>query len=79
VSGQAVFTSAYAILNAALSGCGLAFLPESMAGPHVREGRLLSVMPEWCPTFPGLHAYYPSRRNTSRAVTVVIEAIRFKD
>jgi DNA-binding transcriptional LysR family regulator len=79
VSGQAVFTSAYAILNAALSGCGLAFLPESMAGPHVREGRLLSVMPEWCPTFPGLHAYYPSRRNTSRAVTVVIDAIRFKD
>jgi DNA-binding transcriptional LysR family regulator len=79
VRGQAVFTSAYAILNAALSGCGLAFLPESLAGPHVREGRLQSVMPDWCPTFPGLHAYYPSRRNTSRALAVVIDAIRFKD
>jgi DNA-binding transcriptional LysR family regulator len=79
VRGQAVFTSAYAILNAALGGVGLAFLPETLVGPHVRDGRLLSVMPDWCPTFPGLHAYYPSRRNTSRALGVVIEAIRLKD
>jgi DNA-binding transcriptional LysR family regulator len=79
VRGQAVFTSAYAILKAALSGVGLAFLPESLADPHVREGRLLSVMPDWCPTFPGLHAYYPSHRNTSRALAVVIDAIRYKD
>ena len=79
VRGQAVFTSAYAILEAALSGVGLAFLPDSLAGPHVREGRLLSVMPDWCPTFPGLHAYYPSRRNTSRALAVVIDAIRYKE
>jgi DNA-binding transcriptional LysR family regulator len=78
VRGQAVFTNAYAILNAALSGVGLAFLPESLVGPHVRDGRLLAVMPDWCPTFPGLHAYYPSRRNTSRALGVVIDAIRLK-
>jgi DNA-binding transcriptional LysR family regulator len=78
VRGQATFTSAYAILNAALGGVGLAFLPESLAGQHVLDGRLRSVMPDWCPTFPGLHAYYPSRRNTSRAVTVVIEALRHK-
>jgi DNA-binding transcriptional LysR family regulator len=79
VRGQAVFTSAYAILNAALSGVGLAFLPDSLVGQHVREGRLLSVMPDWCPTWPGLYAYYPSRRNTSRALAVVIDAIRHKD
>jgi DNA-binding transcriptional LysR family regulator len=76
VRGQAVFTSSYSILNAALSGAGLAFLPESLAGIHVREGRLLSVMPEWCPPFPGLHAYYPNRRNTPRAVRLVIDALR---
>jgi DNA-binding transcriptional LysR family regulator len=79
VRGQAVFTSTYAILNAALSGVGLAFLPESMVAPHLREESLVSVMPDWCPTFPGLHAYYPSRRNTSRALAVVIDAIRFKE
>lgn len=78
VRGQAVFTSAYAIANAALNGCGLAYLPASMVGQHVREGRLVAVMPEWWTTFPGLHAYYPSRRNTSRALAVVIDAIRLK-
>jgi DNA-binding transcriptional LysR family regulator len=78
VRGQAVFTNAYHMLHAALSGCGLALLPESLAGPHVREGRLVSVMPDWCPTFPGMHAYYPSRRHTSRALALVIDAIRLK-
>lgn len=57
VRGQAVFTSSYTILNAALNGVGLAFLPASLAGIHVREGRLLSVMPAWCPPFPALYAY----------------------
>jgi DNA-binding transcriptional LysR family regulator len=79
VRGQAVFTSTYAILNAALSGCGLAYLPHSMVDEHLRAGRLVNVMAEWCQTFPGLHAYYPSRRNTSRALAVVIDALRFKE
>jgi len=76
VRGQLVFDSAYQMLNAALSGCGLAFVPENLAAPHIREGRLTSVMEEWCPSFPGLHAYYPSRRNSSRALRLVIDAIR---
>jgi DNA-binding transcriptional LysR family regulator len=78
VRGQATFTSAYHMLNAAVSGCGLAFVPEELAGPYVREGRLVSVMQKWCPKFPGLHAYYPSRRHSSRALALVIDAIRHK-
>jgi DNA-binding transcriptional LysR family regulator len=78
VRGQLVFNGAYQILNAALSGCGLAFMPEDLAGPHVRAGRLLSVMEDWCPSFPGLHAYYPSRRQNSRALALVIDAIRWR-
>jgi DNA-binding transcriptional LysR family regulator len=78
VRGQAIFSSVYHMLNAAVSGCGLAFLPEDLAGPHVREGRLVSVMQDWCPKFPGLHAYYPSRRHASRALALVIDAIRHK-
>jgi DNA-binding transcriptional LysR family regulator len=76
--GQFIFNGAYQILGAALSGCGLAFLPEDLVGPHVRAGRLASVMEDWCPSFPGLHAYYPSRRNSSRALAVVMDAIRYK-
>lgn len=78
VSGQAVFTNAYHMLNAAISGCGLALVPEDLAVPYVRDGRLVSVMPDWCPSFPALHAYYPSRRNSSRALALVIDAIRYK-
>jgi DNA-binding transcriptional LysR family regulator len=76
VTGQVTFTGAYQMLHAALSGYGLAFLPEEMTQPHVEAGRLIQVMDDCCPNFPGLHAYYPSRRNSSRAMRLVIDAIR---
>jgi DNA-binding transcriptional LysR family regulator len=78
VSGQVTFNSAYQMLNAALSGIGLAFIPADLAEPHVREGRLQSVMESWCPTFPGLHAYYSGRRHSSRVLSLVIDAIRYQ-
>ena len=78
VRGQAVFTNVYPMRDAALAGCGMTFLPESLVGTHVREGNLVSVMEDWCPAFPGLHAFYPSRRHSSRALALVIEAIRYK-
>jgi DNA-binding transcriptional LysR family regulator len=76
VTGQTIFTSIYPMLKATLSGHGLAFLPEDVVRPYVEAGRLQKVMPEWCPRFPGLHAYYTSRRNPTRALTTVIEALR---
>jgi DNA-binding transcriptional LysR family regulator len=78
VRGQVTFNSAYQMLAAALSGCGLAYVTEDMAAEHVRAGRLISVMEDRCPIFPGLHAYYPSRRHSSRALGLVIDAIRYK-
>jgi DNA-binding transcriptional LysR family regulator len=78
VRGRLVFNGVYQIFNAALGGCGLAFVPADMAEAHVRAGRLMSVMEDWCPSFPGLHAYYPSRRQNSRALALVIEALRHK-
>lgn len=79
VSGQAVFTSAWPMVQAAVSGNGLAFVTEDLVAEHIREGRLISVMNEWCAKFPGLHAYYPSRRHESRALRIVIDAIRHKE
>jgi DNA-binding transcriptional LysR family regulator len=78
VRGRLVFSGIYQILNAALSGCGLGFVQEDLAAPYIRAGRLLSVMEDWCPSFPGLHAYYPSRRQNSRALALVIDALRWK-
>jgi DNA-binding transcriptional LysR family regulator len=76
VQGRLIFNGVYQIVGAALGGCGLAFVTEDLAAPHVRAGRLVSVMADWCPRFPGLHAYYPSRRHTSRALAVVLDALR---
>jgi DNA-binding transcriptional LysR family regulator len=79
VRGRYTFNGVYQMLGAALSGCGLAYLTEDLAAPHVQAGRLVSVMADSCPKFPGLHAYYPSRRHASRALAVVLDAIRHKD
>jgi DNA-binding transcriptional LysR family regulator len=76
VGGQATFSTAPAMVNAALSGIGLAFVTRDLAEAHIRDGRLISVMDDWCPGFPGVHAYYSSRRHMSRALALVIEAIR---
>ena len=76
VRGQAVFSSAGLILRAALDGAGVGFLPDELVAEHVAAGRLVSVMEDWCPLWPGLHAYYPSRRHSSRALALVIDAIR---
>jgi DNA-binding transcriptional LysR family regulator len=78
LEGQLTFNGAYQMLHAALSGYGLAFLPEDMTQPYVEDGRLRRVMDDSCQTFPGLHAYYPSHRNSSRAMRLVIDAIRWK-
>jgi len=78
VRGRYTFNGVYQMLNAALSGCGLAYMTEDMAVAHVQAGRLVSVMADACPKFPGLHAYYPSRRHASRALAVVLDAIRHK-
>jgi DNA-binding transcriptional LysR family regulator len=78
VRGQAVFSTAQHILKGALDGAGLGFLPDEMVAEHIRAGRLASVMEDWCPLWPGLHAYYPSRRHSSRALALVIDAIRHK-
>jgi DNA-binding transcriptional LysR family regulator len=79
VHGQLTFNGAYQMLNAAISGFGLAFLPEEMIQPHVDAGRLRRVMDDCCQTFPGLHAYYPSHRNSSRAMRLVVDAIRYRE
>ena len=62
VEGQLVFNNIALRLDAALSGLGLAYLPEDQVRTHVEEGRLIRVLADWCPAFSGYHLYYPSRR-----------------
>ena len=76
VSGQLVFNNSYQMLDAALQGFGLAYLPKALVEPHVQAGRLEWVLEDWFPTFTGTHAYYATRRQSSLAVRMVIGALR---
>ncbi|MCS4061102.1 LysR family transcriptional regulator [Pseudomonas putida] len=76
VDGQWVFNSTYQMLEAALEGFGLAYVPFDLAKPHVETGQLAWVLEEWFPTYPGYHLFYPSRRQTSQAVALVVQALK---
>jgi DNA-binding transcriptional LysR family regulator len=78
LDGQVTCNGVTQMLNAALDGCGLVFMTEGTLRPHVEAGRLRWVMPHCWPTWPGLHAYYPSRRASSRALKLVIGALRMQ-
>lgn len=76
VQGQWTFNSSIAMHRAALAGAGLAYLLEDMVLEDIAAGRLQRVMQDWCDVFDGFHAYYPSRRQSSSALRVVIDALR---
>lgn len=76
VAGQLVFDNAYQMLDAAVKGFGLAYLPQALTRPLVDAGELAWVLENWFPTFTGHHAYHPTRRQSSMAVRVVMAALR---
>jgi len=77
LKGQAVFSNTFLMLDAAIDGIGLAYVPRDAAQPSIDAGMLVSVLEDWCPTFPGYHLYYASRRQLSPAMSVVIDALRY--
>lgn len=76
VEGQLVFNGTRPILHAALAGFGLGYVPHEVARPYIAKRLLKQVLDDWCPTFPGYHLYYPNRRQLTRAMAVLIEALR---
>jgi DNA-binding transcriptional LysR family regulator len=78
VEGQLVFNSAVPIRRAALAGLGLACMTSAQVEADVAEGTLIRVLEPWCPPFPGLHLYYPSRRQHSPAFALLLEALRYR-
>jgi DNA-binding transcriptional LysR family regulator len=78
VEGQLVLNGTTQVLNAALAGFGLAYVPEDLAQPHMAAGRLKRVLEDWCAPFPGYHLYYPSRRHSSPAFALLVDALRYR-
>ena len=78
VEGQLVFNNIALRLQAVLAGLGLAYLPEDQVQKYVDDGKLIRVLADWCPPFPGYHLYYPSRRQPSPAFTLLVDALRYR-
>jgi DNA-binding transcriptional LysR family regulator len=77
VEGQLTLTSPDMIIKAAIDGMGLACLPDNLFQSFIKAGELERVLEDWCPPFPGYHLYYPSRRQHSKAFSLVVEALRY--
>ena len=78
VDGQLTCNTTAQMLNAALAGLGLAYVPEGLAQPHLSKGRLNRVLDEWCLPYSGYHLYYPSRRQSSAAFALLVNALRYR-
>lgn len=74
VEGQLTFNTSEHVVDAALAGLGIAFLPEEEFGIHLQEGKLIRVLEEWCWPFPGYYRYYPSRKQPSPVFSLVVDA-----
>jgi DNA-binding transcriptional LysR family regulator len=75
--GPLAFNAISLIVTAALSGLGLAYLPEDVVRLHVAAGRLVQVLAEWSPLMTGYHLYYPNRQ-PSPAFALMVEALRVR-
>jgi DNA-binding transcriptional LysR family regulator len=78
VQGPLVFNTIDLMLEGALDGFGLTYLPRDQVQSHIRDGRLIAVLEDWCPKLSGYHLYYPSRRQPSAAFALLVDALRYK-
>jgi DNA-binding transcriptional LysR family regulator len=76
--GRLVFNNVALRLDAVLAGFGLAYLPDDQVHPYLKNGRLVRALEDWCPPFSGYHLYYPSRRQTTPAFALLVDALRFR-
>jgi DNA-binding transcriptional LysR family regulator len=78
VEGQLTFNATSQQINAALAGLGLVYAPEGMVEPYIAKGKLRRVLDDWCQPYSGYHLFYPSRRQSSAAFSLVVDALRHR-
>jgi DNA-binding transcriptional LysR family regulator len=76
VNGPVVLDDVELMVHAALDGVGIAFTFEEQVASHLAKGRLIRVLEDWCPPFPGYFIYYPSRRHQPPGLSALIDALR---
>ena len=78
VDGQLIFNNSYAMIDAAVNGYGIAYVPEDIVARQIASGELVSILDDWSPFFDGYFLYYPSRRQNLPAFKVVVDALRHR-
>ena len=76
VAGPLAFNEPDLMLGAALDGLGVAYLLDHEVASHVASGRLVRLLADWTPPFPGFHLYYSSRRQMRPVLAAFLEALR---
>lgn len=79
VQGSLTLNRTEHMLKAALSGMGIAFVPEIMAAPYLGSGLLRALLEEWCPPYPGIYLYYPGRRLLPPGLRAFIDVLKASD
>jgi DNA-binding transcriptional LysR family regulator len=76
VEGALAFNDDRLIVAAALEGAGLAFAFEPMVAKDIADGRLVRVLEDWTPSFPGFFLYYPSREFLRPALRAFVDFVK---
>ena len=76
VEGQLTFNGSYEMVDAAMRGYGIAYVPEDLVARQVASGALNVVLDDWSQPFAGYFIYYPSRRQNLPAFRVIVDALR---
>ncbi|AXL50857.1 LysR family transcriptional regulator [Paraburkholderia caffeinilytica] len=76
VAGPMTLGNTNLMVDAALAGIGIAWVPDYHVVDHLASGRLIRLLPEWCPSLPGLCLYYPANRHPPTALRLFSQAVR---
>lgn len=75
--GHASFDDPELVIQAVQAGLGIGSSMEEPLAHQISSGRLVQVLKDWCPVFPGYFLYYPSRRNQPAALSALIDTLRY--
>jgi len=77
--GPASFDDPDLVIQAVLGGVGIGTTMEDTIADLIADRRLVQVLRDWCPSFPGYFLYYPSRHNQPAALSALISALRLSE
>ncbi|MGH7785760.1 MAG: LysR family transcriptional regulator [Candidatus Binatia bacterium] len=76
VPGQLTLGDIKLMIEAAVAGVAISLLPVNLVAEELADGRLVNVLSEWCPPFPGFCLYYPANRHPPAALRLFAQAVR---